>query len=287
MPARNRLHHLGNFHDIEVFEANEIRGSYGKHAHDTFAIGAITHGVGGYWCRGSTHTLPQQTLSLMNPEELHTGYEVADALQYRMLYVPEAAVTAILGFQVRHGFGDISPEDVGGRITQDLSRLANLLAGRERIPGYRMLVEEMLTRVLAEVFARHARQLPRKPGREPDAIRRAVEIIDAHVQHRATEKLGIAELAARVGLHPNYFIRSFGRARGLSPHAWLIHRKLCMARQMLTAGTPALDTALALGFHDQAHFIRHFRKVFGASPGNIIVHSWGKPRISHRRSDYP
>lgn len=272
MPDRNRLHYLRNFHDIELFEANEIRGSYGKHAHATFAIGAITHGVGGYWCRGSKHTLPQHTLSLMNPDELHTGYEVADALQYRMLYVPEDAVTAILGFRTRRGFGEITPTDTNGHITRKLTRLADLLAGRKQLPGYRMLAEEVLTQVLAEVFARHARQMPRSPGREPDAIRRAAEIIDAHVQHHATERLGIAALAAQVGLHPNYFIQSFRRARGLSPHAWLLQRKIFLARQMLAAGMPALETALALGFHDQPHFIRHFRKVFGTSPGNLVDH---------------
>lgn len=270
---RNRLHHLSHLHGIELFEANVIKGSYGKHAHDTFAIGAITHGVGGYWCRGSRHTLPEQTLSLMNPDELHTGYEVANALQYRMLYVPEQAIPELLGIRVRHGFADITHADTGGQITRGLIMLSDVLAGRRQTPGQRMLAEELLIRILTETFSRHARQAPpRKAGKEPVAIQRAAEIIDAHVRHDATEKPGIRDLAAQVGLHPNYFIQCFARSRGLTPHAWMLYRKITLAKQMLIRGVPAPETAQTLGFHDQPHFIRHFRKVFGTTPGNLIIH---------------
>ena len=49
----NLLHRLNRFHGIELFEANAVTEAFGKHAHDSFAIGAITRGVGGYWCRGA------------------------------------------------------------------------------------------------------------------------------------------------------------------------------------------------------------------------------------------
>ena len=77
---KNRLHVLTRLHGIALFEANKAARSYSKHAHSGFAIGAIAGGVGGYWCRGAHHMLPRRTLTLMNPEEPHTGYAVDKAL---------------------------------------------------------------------------------------------------------------------------------------------------------------------------------------------------------------
>ena len=85
-------------------------------------------------------------------------------------------------------------------------------------------------------------------------------------------QLTVADLAAEVGLNPNYLIQSFSKARGVSPHKYLIFKKVCRAKKMIAEGTPPLDAALALGFYDQAHFIRHFRKVMGVTPGRMVVH---------------
>ncbi|MDO5102793.1 MAG: AraC family ligand binding domain-containing protein [Lautropia sp.] len=195
-PDQNRLHRLSSFHHIELFEANAVKEAFGKHAHDSFAIGAITQGVGGYWCRGAQHALPTQTLSLMNPEELHTGYALADGLRYKMLYVSEAAVQQVLELPHPKGFQSITPVDHDGRISAALLALASTLNQPESWPDYQMRAEEILTQTLALVFERHGREITRAPGRENRLIQRAQDIIDAHVDSHATEPLGIQALAS-------------------------------------------------------------------------------------------
>ena len=86
------------------------------------------------------------------------------------------------------------------------------------------------------------------------------------------EDLTIADLASEVGLNPNYMIQSFTAVRGISPHAYLISRKICRAKTMITGGMRSLDVALELGFYDQAHFIRSFRRVLGITPGALVIH---------------
>ncbi|MDO5057658.1 MAG: AraC family transcriptional regulator [Lautropia sp.] len=269
---QNRLHRLVRFHGIELLEANVVNAAFGKHAHDSFAIGAITQGVGGYWCRGAQHALPARTLSLMNPEELHTGYALAHGLRYKMLYVTESAVQQILELDHPKGFQNITPMDHDGRISRALIDLACTLNQPDAWPDYQMRAEEILTQTLALVFERHGRESPRLAGRENLLIRRAQDIIDAHVDNHDTGPLSIQVLATQLGLHPNYFIQSFRRARGMPPHAYLIHRRMQQAKSMLVRGMRAADVALLLGFHDQPHFIRHFRKVFGITPSRLVCH---------------
>ena len=59
---------------IELFHADFSGQPFGRHSHDAFAVGASVQGVGDYQCRGQRHALPAGTLSLMNPEEPHTGH---------------------------------------------------------------------------------------------------------------------------------------------------------------------------------------------------------------------
>ena len=77
----------------------------------------------------------------------------------------------------------------------------------------------------------------------------------------------LEELAAAVNLSPFHFARVFRRATGLPPHAWLQQRRLEQARALLRDGCAPLRVALQLGFADQSHMTRHFKRTYGLSPG--------------------
>ena len=106
--TKNQLHVLTRLCGIELFEANETRQSYGKHAHGSFAIGSIILGVGGYWCRGTHYVLPRHTLTLMNPDEPHTGYAVGSSLRYKMLRSRRSGGRAARSRATARIFGDQS-----------------------------------------------------------------------------------------------------------------------------------------------------------------------------------
>jgi AraC family transcriptional regulator len=94
-------------------------------------------------------------------------------------------------------------------------------------------------------------------------LRSIEEYIDTHLE----KELSIEELASHVGLSPSYFARSFRSALGLTPHAYVMHRRLLRA-QVLLASTdlPLIDIALATGFADQSHFCRRFHQMTGVPP---------------------
>ena len=271
--GNNKLHKLTHLHGIELFEANETRETYSRHAHSEFAIGSILQGIGGYWCRGTHYVLPRHSLTLMNPFEAHTGYAVNGFLKYKMLYVPEDAVSRLLDVGSLRGFTEINPTDWGQETGLELLELANLLNQRAgSIPAIAMRTEEVLNNLLTRVFQCYGRQELRRPGREPQAVLRIAERINAHVDAGNSEDLTIADLAGEVGLNPNYMIQSFTKARGISPYAYLLNRKICRSKEMIASGMRPLDVALELGFYDQSHFIRVFQKVLGITPTALLIH---------------
>jgi AraC-like DNA-binding protein len=61
-------------------------------------------------------------------------------------------------------------------------------------------------------------------------------------------------------------LRVFREATGFPPHTWLVLERVCAARHLLAAGSSPAQTAGAVGFADQAHLTRWFKRVTGVTP---------------------
>ena len=76
------------------------------------------------------------------------------------------------------------------------------------------------------------------------------------------------DIASACGLSVSHFSRAFRRSIGLSPHAWLLDKRVEAAKAMLRRREAPLSLiALACGFADQSHFTRVFTRRVGLSPG--------------------
>ena len=91
--------------------------------------------------------------------------------------------------------------------------------------------------------------------------------IERLVEGRMGERIGVADLAAALGLSTGFLTLAFQGALGTTPHRWLLERRLARARAELTGTRKSLaDVAAACGFADQAHLTRHMRATFGITP---------------------
>ena len=107
-------------------------------------------------------------------------------------------------------------------------------------------------------------------GLPPRALRRVREYVDAHLE----ENIGLEALAAAAGLSMFHFARAFKQSEGVTPHSYLIQRRVERAQELLTATDCSLsDIALATGFSDQSHLARHFRERVGIPPSTF---RWSK-----------
>jgi AraC-like DNA-binding protein len=101
-------------------------------------------------------------------------------------------------------------------------------------------------------------------GLSPWQLRRVLDFLSAHLSDDPT----VAELARECGLSSGYFARAFRQTTGVTPHQWLIRKRVERARQLLLGnGLELADIALVCGFVDQSHFSRVFAKLEGDSPG--------------------
>jgi AraC-like DNA-binding protein len=98
-----------------------------------------------------------------------------------------------------------------------------------------------------------------------DQIERAVSYIESNFRSRLT----ISEIAATSRLSVSHFCRLFSRLTGLTPHEYILYRRLRFGERLLCvrgSNSSIAQIASEAGFADQAHFSRHFRRAFWKTP---------------------
>ena len=100
-------------------------------------------------------------------------------------------------------------------------------------------------------------------GLSPAMKSRICNFIESHI----SEKISLDALSSMAGLSPHHFARAFQQSLGIPPHRYLLRRRLDLVEQMLRdTQLPLSHIALAVGFSDQSHLNRHFRRLTGMSP---------------------
>jgi AraC family transcriptional regulator len=104
-------------------------------------------------------------------------------------------------------------------------------------------------------------RLPRKK------LVRAVE----YIQDQLNTDLTVSGIAQAVGLSPDHFTRLFKKSTGQSPHQYVVQARVRKAKELLTTGKFTIsEAAFHVGFVDQSHLTRHFKRVFGLPPKRLL-----------------
>jgi transcriptional regulator GlxA family with amidase domain len=103
-------------------------------------------------------------------------------------------------------------------------------------------------------------------GLSPAAMRRVREYVDAHLG----ASMDLAMLAGIAGVSIHHFARGFKQSAGVTPHHYLVQKRVERARDLLAqTDLPLSEIAYAVGFSDQSHLARHFRQMLGVTPGQF------------------
>lgn len=162
-----------------------------------------------------------------------------------LCYVVAPANEMLIGFrdQYRHYFGK-ALRDLEQLLTVKIQELLLLL-----------LATEQREQVLAFLAA---------------LLREEPEDLAFTVQTHLFQPLTLEELAGLSNRSLATFKRDFHRLYHVAPRQWINQQRLQHARLLIqNTDQPVADIALTCGFENVSHFIRIFRKAFGATPQAI------------------
>lgn len=268
---------------VEVAAVRWVRHAFAPHMHDFYALSVNDAGTGAFDCRHGRRDAVPGTCNLIAPGEWHTGHPTSpEGWGYRNIHVDPEAMARLLRDLEWKGPPEISFRSplVGDPVLAQ--RLRGALASFENPDAFQLEREARLMSVVARLVTHHASpdQPLRSVGREPRAVRQAMEWIEAH----ACKRVSLRSLAAAASLSPCYLVRTFRCHVGVTPHTYHTIVRTHRARALLLAGVPVAVAALETGFCDQSHLTRCFKRILGVTPGQYVVasadaRSNGDPRV--------
>ena len=138
-------------------------------------------------------------------------------------------------------------------------------------PNGKLFVESLLTAISIHFVKQYSVEdeiIPEyRSGLSRQQLQRTLEYIEGHL----TEDISLDALASEVGMSKYHFCRLFKKSTHLTPHQYVIQRRLAQAKTLLKKGELTIvEIAHLLGFSDQSHFSRLFKKRYGLTPGAFL-----------------
>jgi AraC-like DNA-binding protein len=271
-----RLWRTDDLGGLELLCASYVSFVFTPHTHESFLIALTEEGVGYPIFRRDQHPVRPGDVFVLNPEESHAGGPATDApWGYRAIY-PTAELLLRLSAEFagrRARVPEFAGEVVRDRAVAD--RLRRFHLASEQPHASQLQRESYLAEALVWLVRRHGvvSQPLRPAGREHAAVTAAREYLDAHIG----DNVSLVSLAAVVGLSPFHLCRVFREGVGLTPHAYQDQLRVRRAKLLLAQQVPIAQAAVEAGFYDQAHLTRHFKRVFGITPGRYVAARRGRP----------
>lgn len=95
-----------------------------------------------------------------------------------------------------------------------------------------------------------------------------LEEIKHYMDQNFRDQVQLDDLARISGMTKFSLLRRFKTHYKLSPHAYIINKRINYAKQLLLEGKTVAHTAVTCGFFDQSHFVKTFRHYVGIAPIN-------------------
>jgi AraC family transcriptional regulator len=104
-------------------------------------------------------------------------------------------------------------------------------------------------------------------GMAPHRLRKAIGLIDQHVDGEEEGRVGLRSVAREVGMGYFHFSRAFKQSLGMSPTKYIAARRIERAKRLMQeTDFPISEIALRSGFSSQSHFTTSFRRLAGVTP---------------------
>jgi AraC-like DNA-binding protein len=231
-----------------------------RHSHDQFGVGVIAFGGQRSWSGVGSVTASAGEMIMVNPGEMHDGAPLdSSARAWRMIYLDPA----LMASETEDEFA--GPVEIVRPVARDplLARhFTGLFGCLIEICPDRLAIEETLLRCLMCLLRRHGMAKSSSTGRTP-LVTKALQRLDSV----PAAGVSLAELAALSSVSRFQLLRGFTKELGITPHAYLVQRRVLVARRLLADGQTPAQAALVAGFADQSHMTRAFVRQLGITPG--------------------
>ena len=244
--------------------------------HERYAFAVFPRACTTARYRGREQQIDDGAIVVREPGEAHAYIAVAKPAEFKVLFV-EAPLLVDAAREAGHsGLVHFPPAPLcNPDVYSLLYRLCSSIQSDAEA-----LEQQALFALCMVALARRTERPPR--AAELHNGRLAVTRAKAYLNEHCSEPVSLEELALVSGLSRFRLVHAFTKEVGLSPHAFQVHVRVERARVLLHQGVFPATVATTLGFADQSHFTRHFKRILQITPSQY-AHLPGIRRESNSR----
>jgi AraC-like DNA-binding protein len=237
--------------NTELFSSENENNYFPFHFHDYYCVSLITNGTEVLNNTEHSFMAPAGAISITQANEVHRNYALHETgYSYKTVYInPDVMAFHNNGRKVQ----------ALERVIYDRQLFTRFLAVFREGDDNKNLLESAITGL-----TRHATH----PYEGNNTMETYFAKIDGIIDMHADGPVDTGWLASKFRMSKYHFIRSFKKAKGLTPQAYIMLYRLGKTKKLLLADVPLADIAYQAGFHDPSHFTRSFQKYFGVAPSH-------------------
>lgn len=261
---------------FEIFHYREPKPeTVEMHHHDFYEIYCFLGGDVEYWVEGRICRLRPGDLLLISPMELHRPLVNPHQTVYEriVLWINKDYLNGLSadGVPLSHCFDSAQPTHTNllhlssAQRPVMIARLGELV--REYYSaefGHAFCAEGIFRQFMVELNRLFRQKDAHRAVREESSplVSRVLEYIGEHY----SEELSLEMLAQQFYVSKYHLSHEFSRTVGVGVYRYIMLKRLLIAKQMLTDGTPPGEVCGLCGFRDYTNFYRAFKAEYGISP---------------------
>lgn len=245
---------------LEAYRLEGVAQPFPNHFHDYYVIGLVESGARRLVCNNREYALGAGDMLLLNPSDSHGCVQEDGALNYRAVNISGEIMSELS----REITGESAPLRFSENVLNDreLSERFRLLHEMIMLGGSELEKEEALLILFAELIRRTGTPFLECVSRHAAPIERACRFME----ERYSEHITLGQLCECSGLSKSTLLRSFTKAKGVTPYRYLQAVRIGRAKELLKRGAKPIDAAIQTGFSDQSHFTNAFGAFIGLPP---------------------
>ena len=247
---------------VEMRKAAKSSACYHAHSHDEFSLGVIDKGTALYHNASQKNHIHKGDTITINPGDVHSCNPDSENWSYRMLFIDS------------HWMGRLQAEFTGAT-SLDYQTFTHLYESASHFyTDFHELFDTLLhepnpleaeSRLIQslEAFFHPTANIEKQAN---SASLASLTRVRERILDQLHDNLTLEALAQEAQLSRYHLIRCFKQRYGMTPHALQLDERIKKSKILLKSGQSILDTTAQLGFADQSHFQRNFKKRLAVTP---------------------
>jgi AraC-like DNA-binding protein len=233
------------YSDIEIFEGEISKHEYPWHFHSCYTLIMVEKGSIDYEFQDKSVKVNETEAFIIEPFKIHRNI-ISLSTAYKAIFVPQKYIE--YGEQNKIITHKVNQPSVVDNMVDLLNKIA-LKPAKKELNDFVSGLCELLNKL---------------PLKQNENLHSSNSIFP-----RINYDLTVQELAKEAHLSKFHFQRKFKKKCGLTIGQLKQQEKTIAAKKLLEKGKLSTDVAHELGFFDQSHFIKYFKKMWATTPKNF------------------